>query len=188
MFDLKGAEKSLKTRTVGYKGRLLTRTQIFTICRAIVEEGSIMRFLRYNLIPTATCSSHTVLAISLLSAGRGTKPGGNVQHHPSPANRRLLCACSMRGLAPTSPPQAHHQAARQRRQPLGMPCYVCDPCVIAVWMQTAVGEHTSSLLSALPDWGHCSRAAGSPPTLSSSQLHRAGRPLSALTGRGRYFQ
>lgn len=173
---------------MGYKGRLLTRTQIFTICRAIVEEGSIMRFVRYNLIPTATCSSHTVLAISLLSAGRGTKPGGNVQHHPSPANRRLLCACCMRGLAPTSPPQAHHQAARQRRQPLGMPCYVCDPRVIAVWMQTAVGEHTSALLPALPDWGHCSRAAGSPPTLSSSQLHRAGRPLSALTGRGRYFQ
>lgn len=168
---------------MGYKGRLLTRTQIFTICRAIVEEGSIMRFVRYNLIPTATCSSHTVLAISLLSAGRGTKPGGNVQHHPSPANRRLLCACCMRGLAPTSPPQAHHQAARQRRQPLGMPCYVCDPCVITVWMQTAVGEHTSALLPALPDWGHCSRAAGSPPTLSSSQLHPAGRPLSALTGR-----
>ena len=51
-----------------------------------------------------------------------------------------------------------------------MPCYVCDPRVIAVWMQTAVGEHTSALLPALPDWWHCSRAAGSPLWLWGSTL------------------
>lgn len=101
IFHLKGADKSIRTWSDGFKGRLLAEIQVFAICGTTVEKETEYIFFLYNLAPTATCSSHKTHSPSVsISEQKLLCTPGYITTVPSETRQwyqssffQLICGC-----------------------------------------------------------------------------------------------